>query len=45
MVSLQVAGAEIVRFNDTLAVSQTARNGYIKASLPQIEVIDKSTKR
>lgn len=44
VVSLQFVDAEIARFNATIAVFQTARNGYIKALLPHLEAIGESTK-
>ncbi len=37
LVSLQFVDAEIARLNATLAVFQTARNGYLRALIPLLE--------
>lgn len=37
--SLQFVDAELARLNATVAVFQTARNGYIKALLPHLETV------
>jgi hypothetical protein len=40
VVSLQFVDAELAKLNATIAVFQTARNGYLKALLPHLEVLD-----
>lgn len=43
VVNLQFVDAEIARLNATIAVFQTARNGYINALLPHLEGKESST--
>jgi len=38
--SLQFVDAELARLNATIAVFQTARNGYLKVLLPELNALD-----